>query len=77
MSKSGIRLALLKMGRIGERHELDYLKRRFQKWYRTEVNACTMADAVVIKSKMSNVVIVLWTEFNASLHMGIKLGKIY
>ena len=52
MSKSGIRLALLKMGRIGERHELDYLKRRFQKWYRAEVNACMMAGAVVIKRKV-------------------------
>lgn len=52
MSKSGIRLALLKMGRIGERHELNYLKRSFQKWYRTEVNACTMAGLVVIKRKV-------------------------
>lgn len=32
-----------------------------------------MAGAVVVKSKMNNTIIGLWTELNASLHMGIKL----
>lgn len=51
MSKSDIRLALMKMGGVGERPELDKLKRRFQKWYKTELNVCVVKGEVGIERK--------------------------